>query len=106
MLIVTTAEFGNPVIFFILVISSDRFLHGQPDSVTDTMQKLGVMRLWLPKKISRQSSLRRGSTIPNRTLILPIPGRGLHAGTVHLSAGSGSGYHRLFKGDGTLYKKV
>jgi len=28
MLIVTTVEFGNPVILFIFVISNDRLLHG------------------------------------------------------------------------------
>jgi hypothetical protein len=44
MLIVSTGEFGNPVILFILVISNDRLLHGQPASVADTMQKPGAMR--------------------------------------------------------------
>jgi len=33
-LIVTTVEFGNPVIFFILVISNNRLLHNQSGSVT------------------------------------------------------------------------
>jgi hypothetical protein len=36
-LIVTTAEFGNPVILFILVISNDRLLHNQSGSVTNNL---------------------------------------------------------------------